>query len=145
MASSLVEQALQSTTQRAPNSSRILLPQEEPPTIVFKPGEVPYKMLDDKVLIQPDRAPDRVGNILLPEVARRPPNHGLVLAVGPGRTMLASDGVNMIGRLPSQVKVGDRVMFQEFMSTCVEYKKVKLLIVVEVNILCVEESKEELG
>lgn len=80
--------------------------------------------LGDRVVVRLDeKKTQSEGGILLPDTAVNsdPPGHGTVIRVGPGRVfqggqcdplMLPKDG-----RVPMQVKVGDRVIFSRFSAT----------------------------
>lgn len=51
------------------------------------------------------------GGIVLPDTAKKKPNEGVVVAVGPGR--LLENGK----RAPMSLKAGDRVIFAEYAGT----------------------------
>src|SRR5262245_31255644 len=62
--------------------------------------------LGDRVLVLPAKAADRTpGGIHLPDTAKQKPQRGEGLAVGPERTEISGERVNM------QVKPGDVVLF----------------------------------
>lgn len=66
-----------------------------------------YRPLHDVVIVQFQQAADRSdGGILLPDVAQRRPEEGVVVAAGPGN--VTYNGVSC----PVAVKRGDRVRFQ---------------------------------
>ena len=72
---------------------------------------VSFRLLGDRLLIKPDKAPDRIGSIFIPpssgEAHRRATGlFGTVMFMGPG--MLCSDG----SRWPMpEVRPGDRVCY----------------------------------
>lgn len=62
--------------------------------------------LGDRLIIKREASNEKsTGGIILPEAAKKKPQRGTVLAVGPGK--MNDDG----SRTPLQVKVGDRVLF----------------------------------
>lgn len=67
------------------------------------------RMMTDRLLVQRDEAPNKIGEIYLPDNARDDKAMtGTVLAVGPGRLL---DN----GQLePMTVKVGERVCFAKY-------------------------------
>ena len=61
----------------------------------------------DRIIVRREASEEKTaGGILLPDAAKRKPQRGTVLAVGPGK-MNAKDGT----RVPMQLKVGDVVLF----------------------------------
>lgn len=66
-------------------------------------GVVP---LADGVIIERESTPERVGSIIIPEVAQRELKQGRVVAVGPGR--LLANG----SRVPPPVEIGEHVLYQ---------------------------------
>ena len=67
------------------------------------------KPLDDRVVIEPLEGEDKsAGGIVLPDTAKKKPQRGKVVAVGPGRPLEGGK------RAPMNVKVGDEVLYGEF-------------------------------
>ena len=62
----------------------------------------------DRVVIKREKAEEKRGMIIVPETAKEPKLEGIVLAVGPGRTL--GDGTVV----PVAAKVGDRVLFGKY-------------------------------
>mgnify|MGYP001770065457 CR=1 FL=1 len=92
--------------------------------------------LGDKVLIRPlsdeELGTKSPSGIIIPEtVDREKADRGIVVAVGPGR--LDDDGE----RVPIEVKVGDKVIFQ--WGDKIEYRDTKYYLVSESNISAVIE------
>ena len=63
------------------------------------------KPLNDKVIIEPEKAPEKVGNIHIPDCARQKSDRGKIVAVGPGGRTAKGDLV------PMTLKAGDTVLF----------------------------------
>lgn len=96
----------------------------------------PYRMLGDRVLIKSDDKQDRSkGGILLPGNAQQKPQHGTVLAVGPGKYV---DGLF----LKVNVNVGERVLFQQWVGQPVPGTDDSLIVMDESGILAVCEEKQ---
>lgn len=91
-----------------------------------------YTPLGERVIIKPleqDEVTTSAG-IILPDTAKEKPQEGEVVAVGSGRP--TEDGK---GRVPMEIKVGDRVIYSKFAGT--EYKNgdQEVLILRESDIL----------
>ena len=78
----------------------------------------------DRVIIK-ELEPDRVrrsGLVVPPGTNEPPPQHGIILAVGPGLDWWEHAGVRM------PVKPGDHVVFPASAGACVEVEEEKLLV-----------------
>jgi chaperonin GroES len=65
--------------------------------------------IGDKVVVEVFEEEEKTaGGIFLPDTAKKKPQEGRVVAVGPGRVL--QDGT----RAPMSVKVGDRVIFSKY-------------------------------
>jgi chaperonin GroES len=73
-----------------------------------KASEPVYRPLGDKVVIRREKAPDKIGNIHIPESAQGKMRKGFVLAVGPGK--LLDDGK----RGPMELKEGQKVCWSNY-------------------------------
>ncbi len=70
------------------------------------------KPLGDKVVVEPLEEEDKSpGGIILPDTAKKKPQEGLVVAVGPGKVL--DDG----SRGEMAVKEGDKVIFAKYGGT----------------------------
>lgn len=93
--------------------------------------------LHDRIIVKPLEAPEEIrGGIIIPDTARERPQQGEVIAVGPGR--LLDNG----GRLPVDVKAGDRVIFEKYAGTEVELDNETYLILRESDILGIISTKK---
>ena len=87
----------------------------------------------DRVLLRPRKGEEMtVGGIVLPEVARKRPQEGEVVAVGSGRVL--KNG----GRAPHSVKPGDVVIYSKYAGTEVKVEGEKLVILEEDSLLAVK-------
>jgi chaperonin GroES len=94
------------------------------------------KPLGDRVVVKPLEEEERTkGGIVLPDTAKEKPQHGEILAVGPGA--LDEDGE----RLPMDVNVGDRVLFAKYAGTEVKIDDDELLILRQSDILAIVERE----
>ncbi len=78
---------------------------------------VKFAPLGERVVVKPlgkDEVTTSSG-LILPDTAREKPQEGEVVEVGPGRS--TEDGK---GRIPMEIKKGDRVIYSKFAGT--EYK-----------------------
>jgi chaperonin GroES len=79
-------------------------------------SKLKLKPIGDRIIVERLEAEEKTaGGILLPDAARKKPQKGKVLAVGPGR--LGKDG----SRRPLQLKAGDTVLFTSWAGD--EYKE----------------------
>ena len=92
------------------------------------------KPLGDRVIVRRHASEDKsTGGILLPDTAKKKPQKGIVLSVGPGR--LTKDGT----RRGLQVKEGDTVLFTAWAGDEFEErgKEDQILVMHEEDILAV--------
>ena len=93
------------------------------------------KPLGSRVVVKAlDREEVTKSGIVLPDTAKEKPQEGKVLAVGPGDR--DEDGE----RIPVELKVGDRVLFQKYAGTEFKLEGEELLILSEKDILAVVEG-----
>ena len=92
-----------------------------------------FKPLSDKVLIEPVKEKDRTkSGILLPDTRdRERPQHGRVIAVGPG---LKNEGGK---RIPLEVKVGDLVLVVKYGPSEIKIEDKDFLIAKESDIMAI--------
>lgn len=86
------------------------------------------KPLGDRVLVEPAKAEEVVGGIIIPDSAKEKPLKGLVKAVGCGTKDEAM-----------QVKAGDTVLYGKYAGTEIEIDGDKLLMMRQSDILAVIE------
>jgi chaperonin GroES len=93
------------------------------------------KPLADRVVLEVlNDTEQSAGGIYIPDTAREKPQHGLVLAVGPGR--LNDNG----HREEMQVKPGDKVLFAKYSGTDVKLGGKEIKIMSEKDILGIVEG-----
>jgi chaperonin GroES len=65
------------------------------------------KPLNDRIIVRREAAEDKsFGGIILPEAAKKKPQRGTILAVGPGKVNKKTGEF-----MPLQLKTGDKVLF----------------------------------
>jgi chaperonin GroES len=62
--------------------------------------------LGNRVIVERDPAPEKVGNILIPDNAKEPPKKGTVIAIGPG-LRCPDNGIF----IETSLQPGERIMF----------------------------------
>ncbi len=78
---------------------------------------VNFAPLGERVVVKPtEKEQTTSSGIYLPDTAKEKPQEGQVVEVGPGRS--TEDGK---GRVPMEIKKGDRVIYSKFAGT--EYKE----------------------
>lgn len=90
----------------------------------------------DRVFVRPDAANWRTREgLILPEIARDPPEQGEVVGVGVGQNARKTGA-----RIPMTVDVGDRVIFHKYNGTELEVDGERLLVFREADIFAVVEE-----
>ena len=88
--------------------------------------------LADRVVVEPAPAEDvSSGGIILPDTAQEKPQHGTVVAAGPGKVSDSGSTVAM------EVKKGDKVLYGKYSGTEFSYEGTEYLIMRESDILAV--------
>lgn len=90
------------------------------------------KPLLDRVFIKQDEGEPEVAGLAIPESERQKPASGIVMAVGPG-WVASQTGV----LVPTTVKPGDRVIYNESASTKVRIRGQEYIHIREVEILII--------
>ncbi|MBC7625812.1 co-chaperone GroES [Ferruginibacter sp.] len=83
--------------------------------------------LHDRVIVKPAAAEEKsAGGIIIPDTAKEKPQHGTVLAAGPGKK-----------DEPVTVKAGDAVLYGKYSGTEITFEGVEYLIMRESDILAI--------
>ena len=90
--------------------------------------------LQDRILVKRvDEEETTSGGIIIPDSAKEKPQEGLVIAVGPGKTLdsgeIATPGVN----------AGDRILFSKYAGTDVNVDGEEHIIIREDDVLAIYE------
>lgn len=128
----LLDEALQETFPASdpiactPACDRIPMePDDTEPTMKICP-------LHDRVVVRrQEQARRTAAGIVIPDTAAEKPDHGEVIAVGPGTRL--EDG----RRCEPDVKVGDRVLFGKYAGTPIKVEGEALLVMREADLLAV--------
>lgn len=71
--------------------------------------DFPYKALGDSVIVKRNTLTNkRKSGIIIPDITNKVDNSGIVVKIGPGRTLPNGQ------RVVADVKVGDRVLFSSY-------------------------------
>jgi chaperonin GroES len=88
--------------------------------------------LSDGVIVEPfDLGEYSKGGIAIPDSAKHRSNEGVVVSVGPGKVIAG------VGRVPIDLKEGDRVLFLRWSGYAITYEGRKLISLHESDILAV--------
>jgi len=88
--------------------------------------------LDDRIVVRPAEAEEKTASgLVIPDTAKEKPQQGEVLAVGPGRR---SDTGDLI---PTDVAVGDRVVYSKYGGTEISIDGEDLLILQARDVLAI--------
>ena len=94
------------------------------------------KPLGSRVVVKPlEREEMTKSGILLPDTSKEKPQEGKVLSVGPGDRHPDTGE-----RIPVELKVGERILFQKYAGTEFKLDDVELLILAEKDVLAVIEG-----
>jgi chaperonin GroES len=92
------------------------------------------KPLGDKVVVEPLEGEDKSpGGIILPDTAKKKPQEGIVIAVGPGKVLDSGERGKM------QVKAGDKVIFAKYGGTEVTVDGKEYMILDQDSIYAISE------
>ncbi len=98
-----------------------------------------FRPLHDRVVVRRIDADQKTqGGIIIPDTAQEKPQEGEVVAVGPGARNERGDLV------PTEVKVGDRVLFGKWSGTEVKIEGKDLLIMKESDIMGIVQTASHL-
>lgn len=93
--------------------------------------------LQDRILVERIEEEVKKGNIIIPDTAKEKPQHGKVIAVGPGR-------IDETGkRIPMDIKKDDLILFGKYSGNEIKVDDKELLIMREEDVLAVIEKKED--
>ena len=93
--------------------------------------------LQDRILVERIEEEVKKGNIIIPDTAKEKPQHGKVIAVGPGR-------IDETGkRIPMDIKKDDLILFGKYSGNEIKVDDKELLIMSEEDVLAVIEKKED--
>jgi len=95
------------------------------------PVVVPFRAVQDRIVVARLDEPDKVGTLFLPDENKEKPAEGIVVAVGPGKTV---DGEFQ----PVTIKVGERVLFGKFSGQYVKIGLQEFLVLREEDIFIVK-------
>ena len=91
-------------------------------------GKTNLRPLGDRVLVRPVEEEEKAGGIIIPDVAKERPSRGEVVAAGPGAPLPSG------GRLPLDVRVGDRVLYAKYSGQEIQLDGETFLIMHEAEI-----------
>lgn len=90
-----------------------------------------FAPLGERVIVKPtEREETTASGLILPDTAKEKPQEGQVVEVGPGRS--TEDGK---GRVPMEIKAGDKVIYSKFAGTEYKHGDDEYLILRESDIL----------
>lgn len=85
--------------------------------------------LEDRVVVAPDDEAETMrGGLYIPDTAKEKPTRGRLIAVGAGRFEKG-------GRIPMDVKVGDRVLYGKYSGTEITLEGEEVMIIKASDIL----------
>ena len=94
-----------------------------------------FRPLHDRILVKRVEADEKsAGGLIIPDTAKEKPQEGLVVSVGPGRTL--EDGTVR----PVAVKAGDRILFGKYTGDEIKIDGEEHVIVREMDVLAVIEG-----
>jgi len=94
------------------------------------------KPLADRIVVERLEEEVKKGGIIIPDTAKEKPQHGKVIAAGPGRF---DDKGN---RVPMEVKKGDTILFGKYSGNEIKVDDVEYLIMREDDVLAIVEKEK---
>jgi chaperonin GroES len=89
--------------------------------------------LDDRIVVRPGEAEETTASgLVIPDTAKEKPQQGEVLAVGPGRRSEQTGEI-----IPTDVKVGDKVVYSKYGGTEITVEGEDLLILNARDVLAI--------
>jgi chaperonin GroES len=90
------------------------------------------KPLHDRIVVRRMEEEEKTaGGIIIPDTAKEKPQQGKVVAAGDGKFK------DNAGRIPLEVKEGDRILFSKYAGTDIKIEGEELLIMREDDVLAV--------
>ncbi len=90
--------------------------------------------LEDRVIVKRVAAEEKTASgIYIPDTAKEKPQEGEIIAVGPGKYGTSGE------RVPLEVKVGDRVLFNKYAGTEIKVEGEEVIIMRENEIVGIME------
>jgi chaperonin GroES len=93
------------------------------------------KPLADRIVVERLEEEVKKGGIIIPDTAKEKPQHGKVIAAGPGRF---DDKGN---RVPMDVKKGDTILFGKYSGNEIKVNDIEYLIMREDDVLAIVEKE----
>lgn len=93
------------------------------------------KPLADRIVVERIEEEVKKGGIIIPDTAKEKPQHGKVIAAGPGRY---DDKGN---RVPMEVKKGDMILFGKYSGNEIKVDDTEYLIMREDDVLAIVEKE----
>ena len=94
--------------------------------------------LEDRIVVRPNEAEERTASgLVIPDTAKEKPQQGEVLAVGPGRR-----AENTGELIPTDIKVGDTVLYSKYGGTEVTVDGEDLLVLNSRDVLAKVQVKK---
>lgn len=94
------------------------------------------KPLADRIVVERLEEEVKKGGIIIPDTAKEKPQHGKVIAAGPGRY---DDKGN---RIPMEVKKGDTILFGKYSGNEIKVNDTEYLIMREDDVLAIVEKEK---
>lgn len=96
---------------------------------------IKIRPINNKIVIQRDRAENKHGSIYLPETAKEKPVTATVIACGPGEFNKSTGSV-----VPMSVKIGDKIIINKWGGSEIKIGTQEYLIITENEVLGVVEN-----
>ena len=103
---------------------------------MIEPGDASIRPLGTRLAIKRQAAGERVGSLIIPGQAQKPPDEGKIVAVGRGVPLMSG------GRRLPRMAVGQQVLYQAGFGTSVKVQGEDFLLLNEADLLAVRESSQ---
>lgn len=94
------------------------------------------KPLADRIVVERIEEEVKKGGIIIPDTAKEKPQHGKIIAAGPGRI---DDKGN---RIPMEVKKGDLILFGKYSGNEIKIDDTEYLIMREEDVLAIVDKEK---
>lgn len=93
----------------------------------------------DRLFVQKEDRPEKVGSIILADTSRQPFSTGIVVAAGPGTPSTSGDLID------NNILEGDRILFASNVGAEITLNGQTLVLMREIDVIAVLEEEDRIG
>lgn len=93
----------------------------------------------DRLFVEKEAKPEKIGSIILTDTARQPFATGIVVSAGPGTPSTSGDLID------NNILEGDRILFPANVGTEITLNGTTYLLMREIDVIAVLEDEDRIG